>query len=387
MKRLLILLLFLFLLVGCNPTNNEDPPINNDHDTPPIIDDNDNQGDEPIMAESCTTSNEIISLSSTATLNAETLWNHSVSCNGLTLVDNTIQYKEGNTFGMLKTGVFELPEFVELVPSWNIIIDKDVQVRIRVIPSNDTTSESILMAYWTQQYKLSFNNQQTDHARVSIDTLIATTSLQYVSFEIEFEEGNFALKNFSLTTKRDNDPFVLDKTLLQEVSIEVPAMQQLSIPVIGNSICSPTSVAMVLSYFDQVITPADNASSVFDEGAKIYGNWSFNASIAGEYEGLYSRVEYIRDTTTLLSYLQSGTPVVLSIKTTSQDDLTGSIMGYPAGHLIVLTGFTYNESEWYALVNDPAEYVDENVPREYPIDQLISAWRGYAYIIQNRSFN
>lgn len=382
MKRLLLLLMFLiYSLSAC-----QDNTLDIDPDPDTIIDDNNHPKDDPKedpMPIHCETTSNVIELGPTATLDAATLWRHSTSCDGLEFVDDTITYQDGATEATLTTGLFHVPSYQELVPTWNIMIDDDVKIRIRVIPSNEEDAESLIMAYWTSDYKLSMSNQASDIASVSIDTLVATTSLEYVRFQMEFEDGSFALKNLSFTTKQINDDFLYDETLLEEISIDVPAKQQLSIPVIGNSICSPTSLAMVISSFTDDLDPSTSAGLVFDQGAQIYGNWSFNASVAGGYSGLYSRVEYIRDTETLVSYLKQGTPVIMSIRTTSMSDLTGSIMAYPAGHLIVLKGLTQVDGQWFGIVNDPAEYTDENVPRQYPLNQLIDAWRGYAYIIQD----
>ena len=85
-------------------------------------------------------------------------------------------------------------------------------------------------------------------------------------------------------------------------------------------------------------------------------------------------------------YLSNDIPLVLSIKTTAKEDLEGALMAYPSGHLVVLTGLKQIDGVWYGLVNDPAEYTDENVPREYRLDQLLNAMRNYAYIIQSTPF-
>lgn len=58
-------------------------------------------------------------------------------------------------------------------------------------------------------------------------------------------------------------------------------------------------------------------------------------------------------------------------------------MAYASGHLLVLSGFKERDGKWYAVVNDPAEHVDENVIREYPIEQLMNVWRNYTYILSD----
>ena len=61
-------------------------------------------------------------------------------------------------------------------------------------------------------------------------------------------------------------------------------------------------------------------------------------------------------------------------------------MAYSSGHLVVLRGLKYENDTWYALVNDPAEYTDDAVLRQYILSELLEAWNGYTYIISNQEF-
>ena len=144
-------------------------------------------------------------------------------------------------------------------------------------------------------------------------------------------------------------------------------------------------LAMVVNYYGFDFTQTEMAKKVLDRNGNIYGNWTFNASFAGSLEGLYGRVEYIDDFSKIVAYIKNDIPVVMSINSTSKDQLTGSIMAYPAGHLIVLIGFEKIEGIWYGIVNDPAEYENSKVERKYPVSQLIDVWRQYTYIITDES--
>ena len=62
-------------------------------------------------------------------------------------------------------------------------------------------------------------------------------------------------------------------------------------------------------------------------------------------------------------------------------------MAYSSGHLIVLVGFKQIDGVWYGVVNDPAATTDEEVPREYRLDQLLEAWRGYTYIVSTEELD
>lgn len=162
-------------------------------------------------------------------------------------------------------------------------------------------------------------------------------------------------------------------------------MQQLSIPLIGNVICSPTSVAMVVNYLGYNFTQEEMARNVKDLSNNIYGNWTFNASYTGSLDGLYARVEYIHDFNVVVNYIENDVPVIFSITTTSLDQLDGSNMAFPAGHLIVLIGFEEINGRWYGIFNDPAEYEDNKVERKYPLDQMFKVWRKYTYVINDEN--
>ena len=379
-----ILICMIFLINGCVNS----PEINNDN---PIVDNEDpiDKKEEDIVENNdCSKSNELVILNNTSTLDAEFLWNNSISCDGLELVDGTIKYQEGYTEASLTTSIFSLEQFDQVVPSWNILIDNDVKIRIKVsVGNSDGMSEEFIMGYWTANYKSSISNQIDDYAKVYIDTIVAQDiSLDRVSFTITFQYGSFTLKNISLTTVPTNSVLLFDETKLVEYNINVPSKHQLNIPVIGGSICSPTSLAMILAYYGEDLPPSDVAELVRDKGAQIYGNWSFNVSYAGGYENLYSRVEYITDFNIVLSYLSQDIPLAFSIKTSSADALEGALMAYSAGHLVVLRGLKYENDIWYALVNDPAEYTDEAVLRQYKLTELLEAWNGYTYVITNQEF-
>jgi len=377
-RTFLIIALLTVFLAGCTTPSDNDTP----DDT-----------EEPIMNQTdCTTTTIDASSMHTATLDAVFLFQHATLCEGLDLVDGRIVFEEGVTEGRLETDVFTVAPFRELVPSWNIAIDQDAKIRVRVQVGNDAgMSDPFLMAYWTASYKTSLANQEDEFGKVYIDTIVnrADDPLTKIKFIVEFDSGQPDLKSLSFTTVAPEStlPIALDEEQLKPLSIVVPAKQQLSVPAIGNAICSPTSLAMVLAMFGTDQDAATVAGLVYDEGPGIYGNWSFNVSYAGGLNGLSSRVEYIDDLAVVVSYLEQGVPIVLSIRTTDISQLDGTIMAYPAGHLLVLRGLEQVDGTWFALVNDPAEYTDEAVPRSYPLEQLLSVWRGYAYVVTDQSLS
>jgi len=50
----------------------------------------------------------------------------------------------------------------------------------------------------------------------------------------------------------------------------------------NHSICSPTSLTMLLKYYGKNLEPNDVTKGTFDTGSEAYGNWPQNVAYAGE---------------------------------------------------------------------------------------------------------
>lgn len=331
-----------------------------------------------------------ITVNNTETISARDLWNNSESCYNLKLENEMITRIDTSINTELISGVFLINSFKELVPSWNVLINNDSSITILVsVGNSEGFSKFYLMSSWMNTYKASFNNQEDDYARVNIDTIVTKLdNIDRFKLKVVFrgkETSETYLRNISITTKPLNEVFNDDVSFLIEKELSVPPQQQMSIPLIGSKICSPTSLQMLLNYNGHYFTPQEVASNVYDKGANIYGNWSFNASFAGGFNDLYTRVEYVNSLETLSYYIQNDIAVAMSIKTNDKNDLVGSLVAYSSGHLIVLIGFKKVGNDWYAIVNDPAEREDSLVRREYLLTELLDAFSGYTYVVSDTS--
>ncbi|BCR35744.1 C39 family peptidase [Mariniplasma anaerobium] len=388
-KVLFVLLLFAFI-VSINGCLDQDRAYIDNQDSEENIEDPKDEEGEDIMDNTCQAS-ELVSINQTHTLNADELWSHSMVCDNLKLENSMIKLDDNNFQGILETSDFHVESFAELVPTWNVVLDEKSTVTIFVAIGNHTGySDYYAMALWRKTYKTSLEDQVDQYGRKTIDTITPKLiDINRIKFKVIFAKSDTdatALKNISITTIPKQSENHYDFSILQEKSILLEPRQQLSVPAIGNLICSPTSLSMVLNYYNHSESQSLVSSYVFDQGAQIYGNWSFNASYAGGFDDLYARVQYANDLSTLSSYINNDQPLVLSIRTQTKEELEGSIMAYPSGHLLVLTGFKLIDDTWYALVSDPAEYEDSKVNREYNLQDLLDAWRGYIYVVQTTPF-
>lgn len=333
-----------------------------------------------------------LSINQTKTLKADDLWLMQESVRNVTFKDNIIFVDDSDSLAILNTKPLDITNFYQLVMSWNVLDLGEARIQFMVSIGNENAmSDWMTMGYWESDKHASSTNQSNDFANVSIDTLtnkdVTNNNLVKVRFVVTPNGSSPKIKNISLTTKPTSTSKVtLDLTNLKETTLDVPKINQMSIPVIGSRICSPTSLAMILRYYEKDVSATSVADAVYDRRWKAYGNWTLNASYAAEYN-LNGRVEYVNDTSILRDYINAGVPLALSIKTTSTSQLTNSPMPYLAGHLIVIVGFKEIEGTWYAVVNDPAVYKDEDVRREYSLEQLANVMSGYIYVVTNNNLS
>ncbi len=132
---------------------------------------------------------------------------------------------------------------------------------------------------------------------------------------------------------------------------------------IASSICSPTSVAMAVSYHGVDVSPDEMAWSVNDYGADMFGNWPFNTAAAASHGFMSTSLcgaPKDGDPYAVKQEINDGNPVVVSVRYRRPT----STASYPAvertspltnrGHLVLVRGFTWQDGREYVIVNDAA---------------------------------
>lgn len=324
----------------------------------------------------------------TKTFSADVLWalRNKDKTTNIKLVEGNLVVEDQNKQASYESAAITSTSFVELVLSWNVRDLTTATINFKVaVGKEDNFSQDFIMGVWKKNMPASSVDEEDDYASLSHDILTnkdTNNNLIKLKFSIEpNEDQNFKINNISVTTKDNYLPLTVDESLLENIELAVPRVNQLSVPNIGNIICSPTSLTMVLNFYGNKYDAPTTAGWVKDARTGIYGNWTFNASTAGAHNNLYARVEYFKKFNKAFDYLKKGIPVILSINTKAKEDLPGALSAYPYGHLIVLVGFIYQNGIWYGILNDPAFYQDDDVRKLYPLDLLIKAYRGYGYIV------
>jgi hypothetical protein len=143
-------------------------------------------------------------------------------------------------------------------------------------------------------------------------------------------------------------------------------------PAIARRICSPTATAMALEHFGVKLTTADVAARCYDPTAGIYGNWSVNASRAGELLG-EAFVAHLTSFAEIEAEILAGRPVVLS-HAWKPGDLAGAPLDFSDGHLVLVVGF---DARGDVVVNDPAG-TGAGLRRVFLRQELFHTWQDNA---------
>lgn len=263
-------------------------------------------------------------------------------------------------------------EFDRAVVSWNATGSVRIEFRIR-------GGEWHLMGEWGPDPR----SAKTDS--VDVDTFVAKESATAFQFRLTLAEGaEVTLVAVTHWKEGERNPLGARPSAAWGRILQVPERSQLvEDERIRGEICSPTSVSMALEFHGFKFTTREVADGVFDHGAKIYGNWPFNAAHAhvaskGKLEAYVLHGRGIED---IEAEIAAGRPVVLSHRW-KKGDLTGAPIESSNGHLILVIGFTMDGD---VVVNDPAAKPG-TIRRVYKRAELYTTWleraSGILYILR-----
>lgn len=311
----------------------------------------------------------------------------------------------------------EVPNFEYMVMSWNSDTPEgtSVEVQAKVLVNHydkDKSGKDIEVKTWTDWLSWGEWSPFIQRASVSPDDELAYISVDELT--IKGSSGETASRvqlKVIFRSSNSNKPTVrmlhgtLKNTLKGQAiekqfesalnesdwnkNIATPAMSQMiRDPNIANSICSPTTITMIMNGSGERLLPEEVAQSTFDFNYG-FGNWAFAMASAGSY-GYEAYVDY---TTIegLKHEIAKGYPVGVSVKYSNDSKNTSypyveGAPGVTGGHLIVVTGFEKDaEGKEYVLVNDSYAPDNETVSRKYKLKQFERAWsNNTAYIIHEK---
>ena len=279
--------------------------------------------------------------------------------------------------------------FTEIVGSWSAISSKTtgtVELQYRVLVDG-VWSDYVSYGAWQLGEKSYSKTKTTSDKLVEIDldiiSILNNKTASAYQYKVSFKRSEnqtsplLRLVGSALDLGLEDVSVNVSKNY---VEYDVPMLNQNIVPVIGNSICSPTSTTMLLKYFGHDFSNMGYtyeheymANAVYDFGASVYGNWTYNVAVMGAY-GEYAYVKRFTGPNDLINHLEQVGPVALSVK--------GNMQGYytTGGHLLVCKGYKIVDGQYIFICNDPNI---KNVEVEYTYETIANVWRNIAYVIEN----
>lgn len=288
--------------------------------------------------------------------------------------------------GRLEGGVVEVPPFDELIPSWNVRAPTggSLTLEVRVRRPDASWTPYLSFGRWSARgARAGAGPQASAEARVNTDTLALTfrsTAFQYRLTADPAVQLSLLSFNTSDTARRLQALGQAGAPAAWNAALPVPRRSQMLYPGGGEVWCSPTSVSMLLGYWNSPVPVPDAARATFDPVFGGYGNWAFNVAYASTFgvQALVTRLSSLADAE---AYLRRGLPLALSLSFKA-GELPGGPLSWSDGHLLVLVGF---DAAGNPVVHDPAARSDRQVRVTYPRRTFERLWLahsgGVAYVM------
>ena len=302
--------------------------------------------------------------------------------------DGGLVLEDGATEGSFISGEIDMGgSFKKMVTSWNATsTGGTVEVAVAIKLSDGSFTDWYSWGEWSAIRGTSGSKSKNDdNGKLDVDVLTLTNECEgIIKFKINIKQTadhSPILHNVTFACNKESSS--LTAPTEEAVKLEVPYRRQQDVPEIGGSICSATSLSMVMLYhgeeIDGVEGVADVAWGVRDYGHGIFGNWAFNVAYAGEL-GYNAYVDFF-DVDAIKYAVSTGHPIVCSIKVTKGQLAASGFRSYTTnGHLICIVGYEQRDGKTWLLVNDPAH---PEVTALLESD-FVNVYRGVSYIVQTR---
>ena len=306
----------------------------------------------------------------------------------------------------------------EVIPSWTADTPTGcwVQIELAGVTIAGTTTGWYDLGHWAGDDsgipRTSVPRQRDDDGHVAVDTFVAASGRALTRWRLRVTllrpvgtTATPALRSVGAVASRLPEPGEVTPSRPQSaqgVILDVPRYSQRvhdgHYPQWdggGRSWCSPTSTAMVLSFWGVGPTPADYAwvdpadsapwvdhaaRHCYDYAYGGCGNWAFNTAYAGRF-GLDAFLTRLRSLNEAELFIDAGIPLILSAA--YQKDQVPGLDYSTNGHLVVLVGFTERGEP---VLNDPAADSDDLVRKVVGRAEFEAAWlnssRGLVYVIR-----
>lgn len=290
-------------------------------------------------------------------LRIDSLYANIESSSGIKLSDDgkSITLQEGVLQGefVIKPQYSEYPFDLGL-PSWNGTApdtNSSFKIQMRFPVSTGGWSTWLTVGFWQANIWSSYGYTSFSDGKIKIDFAELTVYKSSWQFRVLMTRTSSAIESptinkLSFYTSDSRTTSSINYTALvsdnpDSVFIPTSFIYQYAVdPVIGPSICSPTSVSMILRSYGKYVNPLTFAQDTYDPYWKLFGVWPRVVQNAHQF-GLDGAVTRYRTWSEAREVLANGGRIAMSV-------------GSPlySGHLMMLAGFT---SDGRPIVHDPAK--------------------------------
>lgn len=311
--------------------------------------------------------------------------------------DGALLLAQGQTEGVWTSPELTVPAFEYLVASWGADTPQGTWVEILArayVEQKDAWSGWLSWGRWGVAVKRSSTDDSDALAKIDTDTFTIRGSSGETSGRIQLRAVlhsddpavSPALRSVAATMKNTLpgqaipvwDPYK-GEALPEKVLLDSPCYSQgIRDSSIASSICSPTSMTMMLNGRGEDLFPEEIALREYDFHYEGFGNWSYTVAIGGAFG--YDACVHYADFDFLRHELAHGRNLALSVRYSSVPGgsnpyLENGAISNTNGHLITIVGYETVDGVNYFLSNDSAARGDENCAQlRYREDQLDACW-------------
>jgi len=313
------------------------------------------------------------------------------------IVDDPVSFADSSP-GRLTSRVIETEfPFNDLLPSWNVDVPLGAAftVELRVgRREGDFWTPYYSLGTWGRREPLKGKHLRDENGFINIDYFQSSKKFDRVQYRFLLEAGEGGLwpipRRVALAYSNTLNDAELARKFRKTVDpgpkekwtrrLPIPfRSQKWEDPSIRGSICSPTSVAMVLEYRGIKRPTVEVCNTIYDPAYRLYGNWW--RAVQGAYTyGVPGHVERFGDWNAVKRYIAAGQPIIASIRI-QKGEMSHAPNRQSNGHLMIIAGFDENGD---VLVNDPAGETTELGVTTYKRADMDKVWLargGVGYIL------
>ncbi len=213
------------------------------------------------------------------------------------------------------------------------------------------------------------SNDKAGAVEAAIDVLQIREPLQMASLHLNVQGINPQAPALLAVSIRDKSAVPEPLLLGQGIAIDVPPRSQMVLrPELASHVCSPTSVAMLLDYYDRSADIYDVTAEARHQASGLHGVWPANIRAASR-RGLLGYLLHFPSWDTARALLDEGFPIIASVRY-EEGELSDAAIPRTKGHLLVVRGYGGDK----VLVNDPAAATGAEVSRAYDLREFCRIW-------------